>query len=112
VFREARTPHQTRRGKGVLIHAVTVVRQNLPQGFSNWAKRDKVGHNAVAIFTFDASLERLDEGVSVRGVVLAVGYSSVSAFIDVFRKSYGITRGSYKEHHCAILASKADKRLV
>jgi len=47
-----------------------------PQGFSNWAKRDKVGHSAVAIFTFDASLERLDEGVSARGVALAVGYSS------------------------------------
>jgi len=38
--------------------------------------------------------------------------AAVSAFIDVFRKSYRITRGSYKEHHCAILASKADKRLV
>jgi AraC-like DNA-binding protein len=46
------------------------------------------------------------------GVALAVGYSSVSAFIDVFRKSYGVSPGSYKENHCGIFTSKTAKRLV
>jgi AraC-like DNA-binding protein len=56
-----------------------------------------LGHSAVAIFTLDASLERLDEGESVTGVALAVGYSSVSPFIDVFRKSYGVSPEAYRE---------------
>jgi AraC-like DNA-binding protein len=41
--------------------------------------------------------ERLHNGESVTNVALAVAYGSVSAFIDVFRKSYGVTPGSYRE---------------
>ena len=41
-----------------------------------------------------AALEKLSEGESVTNVALAVGYSSVSAFIDVFRKSFGVTPGA------------------
>ena len=42
-----------------------------------------------------AALERLSEGESVTDVAIAVGYSSVSAFIEVFRQSFGVTPGSY-----------------
>ena len=42
-----------------------------------------------------AALERLSEGESVTDVAMAVGYSSVSAFIEVFRQSFGVTPGTY-----------------
>ncbi|MGH9690805.1 MAG: AraC family transcriptional regulator [Candidatus Acidiferrales bacterium] len=42
-----------------------------------------------------AALERLSKGESVTDVAVAVGYRSVSAFIDVFRQSFGVTPGAY-----------------
>jgi AraC-like DNA-binding protein len=41
-----------------------------------------------------AALEKLSEGESVTNVALAVGYNSISAFIDVFRRAFGITPGA------------------
>lgn len=37
----------------------------------------------------------LAEGEAVTGAALASGYSSVSAFIAVFRKEFGTTPGRY-----------------
>jgi AraC-like DNA-binding protein len=42
-----------------------------------------------------AALERLADGVSVTRISLELGYENVSAFIDVFRKTFGETPGRY-----------------
>ena len=42
-----------------------------------------------------SSLERLAAGESVTTVAFAVGYNSVSAFIEAFRESFGQTPGRY-----------------
>ena len=44
-----------------------------------------------------AALERLGQNESVTEVAMAVGYSSVSAFIEVFRSTLGTTPGQYFE---------------
>jgi AraC-like DNA-binding protein len=42
-----------------------------------------------------AALEKLSNKESVTNVALGVGYSSVSAFIDVFRRTFGVTPGAH-----------------
>ena len=42
-----------------------------------------------------AALERLAEGQAVTSVALEVGYESPSAFIAMFRESFGVTPGKY-----------------
>lgn len=42
-----------------------------------------------------AVLERLADGVSVTRISLELGYENVSAFIDVFRKTFGESPGRY-----------------
>jgi len=39
--------------------------------------------------------ELLRQGVPVTEVALMVGYESVSAFISIFRKEYGVTPGNF-----------------
>lgn len=41
------------------------------------------------------AVELLRQGVPVTEVALTVGYESVSAFISIFRKEYGVTPGAY-----------------
>lgn len=62
-----------------------------------------------------AALEKLSEGESVTNVALAVGYSSVSAFIDVFRRAFGTTPGAQatglpRREIPAFLAKSATRR--
>jgi AraC-like DNA-binding protein/quercetin dioxygenase-like cupin family protein len=42
-----------------------------------------------------AALERVADGVPVTTIALELGYENVSAFIDVFRKTFGTTPGRY-----------------
>ena len=42
------------------------------------------------------SLELLAEGQSVTAIALDLGYASVSAYIGLFRRSFGETPASYR----------------
>jgi AraC-like DNA-binding protein len=43
------------------------------------------------------ALERLAGGESVTAVTMDLGYGSVSAFVKLFRESFGVTPGRYFE---------------
>lgn len=57
-----------------------------------------------------AALEKLSNGESVTNVALGVGYSSVSAFIDVFRTSFGVTPGAHAMSLPGQRVSELEKR--
>lgn len=46
-----------------------------------------------------AALERVADGMPVTTIALELGYDNVSAFIDVFRKTFGTTPGRYGTQH-------------
>ena len=54
--------------------------------FSTWRQRVRLLR----------SLELLAEGQSVTAIALDLGYASVSAYIGLFRRSFGETPASYR----------------
>lgn len=55
--------------------------------FGQWRKQVQLLHG----------LQHLAAGHSVTGAALEAGYTSVSAFISAFRKTFGLTPGSYSK---------------
>lgn len=43
-----------------------------------------------------AAVERLEKGEDVTNVALSVGYNSLSAFIEMFKKALGVPPGAYQ----------------
>lgn len=71
--------------------ASRLFRSETGHSFAQWRQQARLAH----------ALQHLSQGETVAGVADALGYDSVSAFIAMFRRSYGQSPGRYLRLHAA-----------
>jgi AraC-like DNA-binding protein len=83
---ERRTLAALARRTGASIRTLQrVFRAETGMSVEVWRRQRRLGH----------ALERLAAGATVTGAALDAGYQSVSAFVSVFRRTFGQTPGRY-----------------
>jgi AraC-like DNA-binding protein len=74
------------RGSGASVRTLQrLFRAETGMTFAAWRQQLRLGR----------ALQRLADGGSVTAVALDTGYASVSAFVSVFRRTFGQTPGRY-----------------